>query len=522
MLFRRILVTFDNLFLIWLAPAVLLLCAPIAAQDIVEQPLDEYISESSADEQTLDSTVVPQQLDDGNAGPETTEAEVLKADTDTNETGATQTEQTVQNPDEQDQDYESLYHDYQTYFQDDEFGYAVITAKKMLAMIESQTDSHDIRLFEPLVNLAAAQQRANQPESSVSNYERAIELVETESGIFDMRLIEPLQEVGNTYRATARGEDALDTLRRAQHLTHRKDGVMTIEQEEILDGITEAYLAMGMYEEANMEQILSLRTYEHTFGKDDARIIPAIHKLARFEMRIGQYRYARELYERSLYLMEQNYEDNDIRMLEPLEGIALTRRSPYRGVRRLGDPGPGVSQARLLNAHRSQGTRALERSLEIVDSRDDVDTEDRAEALLNLADWKIEGSDPVEAAHLYKRAWDTLIQGGQSLESVQQSFSKPRQLAYSPPNLPIEGESGRYVNYDGKFIEIEFTVMSNGGVRHITIVDSNSPVVMHRKMRDAMKNARYRPVLVDGLPVDTPGVRLRQTFAGTADIWKKP
>ena len=102
-----------------------------------------------------------------------------------------------------------------------------------------------------------------------------------------MRLIEPLQEIGNTYRATARGEDALDTLRRAQHLTHRKDGVMTIEQEEILDGITEAYLAMGMYEEANMEQILSLRTYEHTFGKDDARIIPAIHKLARFEMRIG-------------------------------------------------------------------------------------------------------------------------------------------------------------------------------------------------------------------------------------------
>ncbi len=559
MLLRRISLTIDDLFLIWLALAALLLCAPLAAQDLVEPPLVEIqaepVSEPPAEQQIPESLDLPQQPETGTADPETTQEEVMQAGPETAEAEelqvdseiteaeelpadpeSTEAEELPADPESTDteelqvdigtaepyQNYESLYYDYQTYFQDDEFGHAIIIAKKMLKMVEDQTEPNDIRLFEPLINLAAAQKHANQPEVSVENYERAIVLVEIDSGIFDTRLIEPLQEVGNTYRVTARSEDALDNLRRAQHLTHRKDGVMTIEQEEILDGITETYLVMGMYEEANQEQILSLRTYEHTFGKDDPRIIPAIHKLARFEMRIGQYRNARELYQRSLYLMEQNYDENDIRMLEPLEGIAMTRRSPYRGSQRLGESGPGVSRVRLANANRSQGTRALERSLEIIDARNDVDAEDRATALLNLADWKIEGNKPAQAAELYKRVWDTLIGGGQTLETVQQSFSKPRQLAYSPPSLPIEGESGRYVNYDGKFVEIEFTVMSDGGVRHITIVDSNSPVVMHRKMRDTMKSARYRPVLVDGFPVDTPGIRLRQTFSGTADIWKSP
>ena len=62
-------------------------------------------------------------------------------------------------------------------------------------------------------------------------------------------------------------------------------------------------------------------------------------------------------------------------------------------------------------------------------------------------------------------------------------------------------------------IELSFTVTSDGDLEEIEVKNSTAPLKLDRLIVDALKKARYRPGIVDGLPVTTKNVRLVQTFS---------
>ena len=62
-------------------------------------------------------------------------------------------------------------------------------------------------------------------------------------------------------------------------------------------------------------------------------------------------------------------------------------------------------------------------------------------------------------------------------------------------------------------IELSFTVTSDGDLEEIEVKDSTAPLKLDRLIVDALKKARYRPGIVDGLPVTTKNVQLVQTFS---------
>jgi periplasmic protein TonB len=61
------------------------------------------------------------------------------------------------------------------------------------------------------------------------------------------------------------------------------------------------------------------------------------------------------------------------------------------------------------------------------------------------------------------------------------------------------------------YVILEFTVTREGTVRDPVVIESSSSV-FDRSAMDAVLRFRYRPRVIDGEPVEVPGVRFRITF----------
>ena len=61
-------------------------------------------------------------------------------------------------------------------------------------------------------------------------------------------------------------------------------------------------------------------------------------------------------------------------------------------------------------------------------------------------------------------------------------------------------------------MEVEFTVTANGEVRDVTLTASDVPGKTSKQLVRAIKGARYRPRFVDGVAVDTSGMKYRETI----------
>ena len=63
-----------------------------------------------------------------------------------------------------------------------------------------------------------------------------------------------------------------------------------------------------------------------------------------------------------------------------------------------------------------------------------------------------------------------------------------------------------------RYVEVEFTVRADGHVERERVLTREAGKSAADETLQALQAARYRPRIVDGKPVDTEGVRHRQTF----------
>ncbi len=59
---------------------------------------------------------------------------------------------------------------------------------------------------------------------------------------------------------------------------------------------------------------------------------------------------------------------------------------------------------------------------------------------------------------------------------------------------------------------VEFTVTSNGSVTDPVVIESEPSSIFNRAAERAVVKWKYKPRVVDGNPVDVPGVRTMLTF----------
>ncbi|MEM1436278.1 MAG: energy transducer TonB [Pseudomonadota bacterium] len=76
---------------------------------------------------------------------------------------------------------------------------------------------------------------------------------------------------------------------------------------------------------------------------------------------------------------------------------------------------------------------------------------------------------------------------------------------------PVYPESAKRRGAEG-YVVVEFVVQASGGVANARVVEAHPRGVFDRAALAAVSRSRYRPRVVDGQPVTTPGLRTRLTF----------
>jgi outer membrane biosynthesis protein TonB len=86
------------------------------------------------------------------------------------------------------------------------------------------------------------------------------------------------------------------------------------------------------------------------------------------------------------------------------------------------------------------------------------------------------------------------------------------QVLYPVPALALRGNLGRPSSTNARYVEAEFTVRADGQVDGGRVIASELGRSAADETLQALQVARFRPRMVEGTPVDTPAVRLRQAF----------
>lgn len=344
-----------------------------------------------------------------------------------------------------------------------------------------------------------------------------IEAVESVAGPYDGLLIEMLVVLGLINQDLNEFEAAEEAMRRAQHIAHRHGGVYTKEQLPILDHLTNIHQAQGLIFSADREQRFNLKISEQVYGGDSEEIVPILERLGHYfasrgdsipsftpsvsrselqaftqQYRASLFRESIDLFERAIRILEDSYGPNDLRLVEPLQGLArarLLQRAAYR-----------------------YAENAMERIVGIVESNPSTDLADRARAIVALGDTYTLTSDH-RAAEKYLEAWQLLAQDEDHTDLQNELFGTPTRL-YPEVVKPMVLEHQPYSTEPGipLFADLEFTVVKSGRVASVKVVDANVPNEDRTLLRSTMRASRYRPRIADGEIVETEGLMLHQTY----------
>lgn len=388
---------------------------------------------------------------------------------------------------------------------------AISAAQKMVDQFREAYDEESEFLSTPLSYLGLVRLANEDAPGAIDAFNRAIKLVEQSSGQFDFNLLLPLQGIALSYLSLENYETASDMLRRAQHITHREKGVYNAEQLEIIDKLILVEIKTGEYAEADREQLFYLKIHENTYGKDDPRILPALQQVAQHMARRGGgtvfsryrihpnntqlardafFRKSVDLYKRAISITEDNYGESDLRLIEPLRGIAQART--------------------WQRANRNSAEDSLTRVLQIVKGDPGSDIPDIVRATVDLADMYVISSDS-RAKKTYRKAWDLIADKPDYEDLREELFGTPVRLY--PDLMGVIRLSKRPDKAEDEiFAEVEYTVRADGRVRQITIVDANVANEERRALRSRFSYTRFRPRVVAGETVDTEHMVMRQLY----------
>ncbi|MEX2489103.1 MAG: tetratricopeptide repeat protein [Pseudomonadales bacterium] len=372
-------------------------------------------------------------------------------------------------------------------------------------------EENPVAYAEVLTNLGIVKALQNRVEEAHAALNQSIRTFEAAEGPFTQRLIEPVMTKALIHASQDMYIEAEDLLRRVQHVIHRNAGVYSPRQVPVIDRITGIKIQKGEMIEADRAQKFKLKIHEHTYSRDSEKMIRALQEIGTYfahrgnmlpaqswqSPERGQYRNqlfdeAISLYEEAIQITEEKYGKNDLRVIEPLRGLARARLLQVTGRRHAED--------------------ALERVVQIVEEHPGTDLTDKVRALVDLADAYLI-TDDARAEETYMTAWDLMADRPELSDLGNQLFGTPERLYPRSPGVivldrrPFNTEEG-----EDLYVDAEYTVTANGRVSDVNVVDGNVPNAEKRSVRNYLIHARFRPRVVDGEFQDTTGLMLHQPF----------
>jgi tetratricopeptide (TPR) repeat protein len=401
---------------------------------------------------------------------------------------------------------------------------AVLAAEKLVDAARVNSNAAPLELADRLSLLGNAQLANRNYIAAEAAFSEALQILEPRLAATSDKLLEPLRGMGYTLSASGKHELAVPYMERALIVSRRTHGLFNFNQQGILRQLAASQSKLGDYPSAEQQMQYLLRVGEHTYGASDPRMASVHGLIGDFYMQAGLVSVGRDSYREALRVVEKKLGKNDLATVGPLRAYADSYKRELflsgfgfrSGNERQGVGGDTMQQdpkalnPRYLNV---DGERTLKRALKTLDSHPTRSTALLVDTLLDLGDWYMIKGQPEEAVPYYRRAVGLLDQvEPERSAAARAKMSFPVQVYYALPLLATRNLNRPDDEVDQRYVHVVFTVGADGGVHDESVLDENATSRQISETLTAVRAARYRPKFVNGEPVDTREVSLRQVF----------
>lgn len=370
---------------------------------------------------------------------------------------------------------------------------------------------------EPL-DRVARQIEAEEYRESIDWLENHMARIEADSHRFDPRLVRPLTLLGDAKAGQGMHSEALHHYRRALHLNRVNAGLNSPEQVEIVYREAEVLKALGHYQDANDREEYAFHVLNRAHAPLDEELLPGLYHLAGWYERTSNVFAARALYERAVEIIDHHDKLDTMEAIPALRGIATSyrlERFPPFYMADLEQQGSSVVANDQLRHpvtvnNFPAGEAALQRVIRIIREERPSETLAQAQAVLDLADWYTLFDKSSRAEPLYAHAWQ-LLEEVENLD-VTSYFAEPELLYFPAPGTPSPPPAEKRGERTTGYVEVAFDVTDDGYVRDLDTVASEPDGLMDFRVRKSLRLARYRPMLIDGVPVFKESYTYRHEF----------
>ncbi len=392
---------------------------------------------------------------------------------------------------------------YKRYIDEGSLDEADIAAKRIVEMAIRIFGPQSLETSKALNNLALVQHRTGQYEAAIQNFESSIEIIEIREDRLNGQLVNPLKGLGASHLANGRPDLAVQTFDRAKHITHVNEGPHNIEQVEILESLAESTLRMGDMKEArDLLDRIHLLNVRH-FDNNELGLLPSLMRRADWQHRAGYYNEERATYRRIIRIVEARLGKDDLQLIPPLlklaESFYFIETNPV---------------GRTAQSIVATGEIYYKRAARIAEKSDVIEWPEYAEVQLALGDYYIYMDAHNRARKIYEQVWEFLSTDEERLAARRDWLEQP--AALYEEDLPTHaggGNGSRGDAYLNGMIRVEYDVSRRGRVRNIRTVASPPEFIdLQRRVHREIRNRIYRPMLVDGQPVESDGLVFEHNF----------
>jgi TonB family protein len=409
--------------------------------------------------------------------------------------------------------------EYWARYENKDWSAAVTEARRLVEQARAKTDQ-PLVLANALTLLGNAQLGSEDRASAEASYREALQIIETQGSAVSANMLDPLRGLGYTLALLDRHAEAIPYLERSLILGRRSHGLFDMSQQGALRQLAASLAQTGKLPEAEKHMLYLQRVGERTYGDRDPRMSPVLCVIGDWYVDTGNFILGRDRYREALQIVERKLGKKDLAAVEPLRSLGRSYVQEvyffthgYQPLRERAPLDPEGSELKAVNPKyiSSDGEKALERALAIVESHPEAPPLLLTETLLQLGDWFQLKHQPEKALAHYRRAAALVASIDVSTMSVL-PLSFPVRIYYPMPPLAMRNRQLAPEEIEEKFVAVEFTVTDKGGVQDAKVIEQNGTSRQASEALHAIRAARYRPKFVNGEPVDTLGVISREVF----------
>jgi tetratricopeptide (TPR) repeat protein len=399
----------------------------------------------------------------------------------------------------------------------------------VLQSLTEQFGRDSIALIEPLGLRGKALASLGDHQSAIVAFDEAIHIARVQRGLFTGTQIENVYEQAKSYRAIGNYDKWIEREEYAFEVAERNKSEDPLSILSPLARLAENYEIVGNHLAAREMYGRGLLELANNVNADEELAVPFLFGLAethlneRFPARVNRsdarpdsiivparnptdiYRQ----YETNTAIGNQNFVIGK-KALEQALSIRQKKFDVFESLK-LED---AVLEPKPLNSHDESksetlvGPKLADNAARVApaeklkdqkrDPEFDLAAQNLREAIVQLADWQLIFEKSRSAAKLYTRAHEV-----QQVLPESRPFSTDEPvLLLAPKIIPAKAppEEDRLPQEVG-FVKLSFDVRSNGRARKIKTVSTSPGSNMVFKVRKSIRDAVFRPALIDGAPV---------------------